>query len=154
MGSAIIALENITLTSVGGASYEAPIDALRLIMCRLCTDAAVPDSVLPVSRTPLVSVATYNIDLTCTMFLIQHTQPNSLQSIKVAAGKSGTEGSKADAREWARARIREDLVITRGILVQAGQLGILLSRFYELYRQIQLARLTKLQFADRDDVDI
>lgn len=77
-----------------------------------------------------------------------------LQNIKVAAGKSRTDKSKADAREWARARIREDLVIARGMLVQAGQLGILLSRLYELCRRTQLARLIKLHFADRNDVVI
>ncbi|OAQ61102.1 fungal transcriptional regulatory protein [Pochonia chlamydosporia 170] len=60
---------------------------------------------------------------------IQFTWPNFLQNIKVAAGKSGTDESKADAREWIQARIEEEPVITRSILVQAGQLSTLLSRY-------------------------
>ncbi|KAH8698650.1 fungal-specific transcription factor domain-containing protein [Talaromyces proteolyticus] len=39
---------------------------------------------------------------------MQFTWPAFLNNIKVAAGKSGTEESKADARSWLRARIAED----------------------------------------------
>ncbi|EFY89132.1 hypothetical protein MAC_04907 [Metarhizium acridum CQMa 102] len=114
---------------------------------RLCTDAAVFDSVLPASRPPrenpyrLAFPPTFRfnpqqlldqLSASChslpnkpnTLILsvtalshlghIQFTWPNFLQNIKVAAGKSGTDESKADAREWVRARIEEDPVITRG----------------------------------------
>ncbi|EFY91663.1 C6 and C2H2 transcription factor, putative [Metarhizium acridum CQMa 102] len=121
--------------------------ASRLIVRRLCTDAAVFDSVLPASRPPrenpyrLAFPPTFRfnpqqlldqLSASChslpnkpnTLILsvtalshlghIQFTWPNFLQNIKVAAGKSGTDESKADAREWVRARIEEDPVITRG----------------------------------------
>lgn len=60
---------------------------------------------------------------------MQFTWPGFLNNVKVAAGKSGTEESKADAQDWLRARIAEDPVGARSILVQAGQLSALLLRF-------------------------
>ncbi|KAL2127172.1 hypothetical protein VTI74DRAFT_11208 [Chaetomium olivicolor] len=60
---------------------------------------------------------------------MQFTWPGFLNNVKIAAGKSGTEESKADARSWVRARIEEDPVGARSILAQAGQLSALLSRF-------------------------
>ncbi|OBT68701.1 hypothetical protein VE03_01825 [Pseudogymnoascus sp. 23342-1-I1] len=60
---------------------------------------------------------------------IQFTWPGFLHNIKVAAGKSGTERSKADARLWLSTRISEDQVNARSILVHAGQLSALLMRF-------------------------
>ncbi|UNI15668.1 hypothetical protein JDV02_002179 [Purpureocillium takamizusanense] len=60
---------------------------------------------------------------------MQFTWPSFLNNVKIAAGKSGTEESKADARSWVRARIEEDPIGTRSILAQAGQLSALLSRF-------------------------
>ncbi|KFZ03327.1 hypothetical protein V502_11042 [Pseudogymnoascus sp. VKM F-4520 (FW-2644)] len=60
---------------------------------------------------------------------IQFTWPGFLHNIKVAAGKSGTERSKADARLWLSTRISEDQRNARSILVHAGQLSALLTRF-------------------------
>lgn len=60
---------------------------------------------------------------------MQFTWPGFLNNVKIAAGKSGTEESKQDARSWVRARIEEDPIGTRSILAQAGQLSTLLSRF-------------------------
>ncbi|OAQ75458.1 fungal transcriptional regulatory protein [Purpureocillium lilacinum] len=60
---------------------------------------------------------------------MQFTWPGFLNNVKIAAGKSGTEESKQDARSWVRARIDEDPIGTRSILAQAGQLSTLLSRF-------------------------
>lgn len=60
---------------------------------------------------------------------IQFTWPGFLHNIKVAAGKSGTERSKADARLWLSTRISEDQLNARSILVHAGQLSALLMRF-------------------------
>ncbi|KFY16961.1 hypothetical protein V492_00970 [Pseudogymnoascus sp. VKM F-4246] len=48
---------------------------------------------------------------------------------RFAAGKSGTERSKADARLWLSSRISEDQINARSILVHAGQLSALLLRF-------------------------
>ncbi|KAL1962696.1 hypothetical protein VTN77DRAFT_9240 [Rasamsonia byssochlamydoides] len=60
---------------------------------------------------------------------IQFTWSGFLDNIKIAAGKSGTEESKRDARAWLSARISEDPVSARSILVHAGQLSALLTRF-------------------------
>jgi hypothetical protein len=60
---------------------------------------------------------------------IQFTWPGFLDNIKIAAGKSGTENSKNEARLWLSARISEDPVSARSILVHAGQLSALLMRF-------------------------
>ncbi|PWI75924.1 C6 and C2H2 transcription factor [Purpureocillium lilacinum] len=60
---------------------------------------------------------------------MQFTWPGFLNNVKIAAGKSGTEESKQDARSWVRARIEEDPIGTRSILAHAGQLSTLLSRF-------------------------
>lgn len=60
---------------------------------------------------------------------IQFTWPAFLNNIKVAAGKSGTEESKADARSWLRTHIADDPMGARSILVHAGQLSALLLRF-------------------------
>jgi hypothetical protein len=60
---------------------------------------------------------------------IQFTWPGFLENIKIAAGKSGTENSKNGARAWLSARIAEDPVNARSILVHAGQISALLMRF-------------------------
>lgn len=60
---------------------------------------------------------------------IQFTWPGFLENIKIAAGKSGTETSKEDARLWLSAKIAEDQVSARSILVHAGQLSSLLLRY-------------------------
>ena len=60
---------------------------------------------------------------------MQFTWPGFLNDVKVAAGKSGTEESKADARESLRARIVEDAIGARFILSQAAQLSALLARY-------------------------
>ena len=60
---------------------------------------------------------------------IQFTWPGFLENIKIAAGKSGTEASKRDARSWLSSRISEDQVSAREILVHAGQLSSLLMRY-------------------------
>ncbi|KAH8805434.1 fungal transcriptional regulatory protein [Xylogone sp. PMI_703] len=60
---------------------------------------------------------------------IQFTWPGFLENIKIAAGKSGTEASKCDARSWLSSRISEDQISARAILVHAGQLNSLLIRY-------------------------
>ena len=60
---------------------------------------------------------------------VQFTWPGFLENIKIAAGKSGTEASKGEARSWLSSRILDDPVNARAILVHAGQLTSLLSRF-------------------------
>lgn len=60
---------------------------------------------------------------------IQFTWPGFLDNLKIAAGKSGTEKSKKDARSWLSARISEEPASARSILVHAGQLSALLMRF-------------------------
>ena len=70
-----------------------------------------------------------SVSALCHLAHIQFTWPGSLDNIKIAAGKSGTENSKTDARLWLSARISEDLVGARSILIHAGQLSALLMRF-------------------------
>jgi hypothetical protein len=60
---------------------------------------------------------------------IQFTWPGFLENMKIAAGKSGTEISKRDARVWLSSQISEDPINARAILVHAGQLSSLLMRF-------------------------
>ncbi|KIM99147.1 hypothetical protein OIDMADRAFT_56312 [Oidiodendron maius Zn] len=60
---------------------------------------------------------------------VQFTWPGFLENIKIAAGKSGTEASKGEARSWLSSRILDDPVNARAILVHAGQLTSLLARF-------------------------
>ena len=60
---------------------------------------------------------------------MQFTWPAFLNNVKVAAGKSGTEESKADARAWIQSRITEDPIGARSILAHAGQLSALLLRY-------------------------
>ncbi|OAA50753.1 Fungal transcriptional regulatory protein [Beauveria brongniartii RCEF 3172] len=60
---------------------------------------------------------------------LQFTWPAFLNNAKIAAGKSGTEESKASARAWIRSRVSVDPAGARFILTQAGQLGALLARY-------------------------
>ncbi|EGX97024.1 Fungal transcriptional regulatory protein [Cordyceps militaris CM01] len=60
---------------------------------------------------------------------MQFTWPGFLNNIKIAAGKSGTEESKATAREWIQSRIQDDPAGARFILAQAGQLSAVLARY-------------------------
>lgn len=60
---------------------------------------------------------------------IQFTWLGFLDKVKIAAGKSGTDTSKRDARGWLSARINEDPIRARSILLHAGQLNSLISRF-------------------------
>ncbi|OAA69693.1 Fungal transcriptional regulatory protein [Cordyceps fumosorosea ARSEF 2679] len=60
---------------------------------------------------------------------VQFTWPGFLNTVKVAAGKSGTEESKAGARAWIRSRVQDDPAGARFILAQAGQLSALLARY-------------------------
>ncbi|KZO90459.1 hypothetical protein CALVIDRAFT_490418 [Calocera viscosa TUFC12733] len=60
---------------------------------------------------------------------IQFTWPRFLDNVKVAAGKSGTETSKSQARTWLSGHMAEDPVRTRSIIVHAGRLNALLLRF-------------------------
>lgn len=59
---------------------------------------------------------------------MQFTWDGFLNRVKVAAGKSGTEESKAEARSLIRSQIAEDPVGARFILVQASCLGTILAR--------------------------
>lgn len=59
---------------------------------------------------------------------MQFTWDGFLNSVKVAAGKSGTEESKAEARIWIQSQIAEDPIGARFILAQAGRLGAILAR--------------------------
>lgn len=60
---------------------------------------------------------------------IQFTWPGFLDKVKIAAGKSGTEESKLNARAWLASRISDDVICARSILVHSGQLNALLIRF-------------------------
>jgi hypothetical protein len=60
---------------------------------------------------------------------MQFTWPGFLDKVKIAAGKSGTEESKLNARAWLSSRISDDVIGARSILVHAGQLNALLIRF-------------------------
>lgn len=60
---------------------------------------------------------------------IQFTWPGFLDKVKIAAGKSGSDESKRDARSWLSTRIAEDPISARSTLVHAGQLNALLMRF-------------------------
>ncbi|KAJ6443388.1 Heat Labile Enterotoxin Type Iib [Purpureocillium lavendulum] len=81
---------------------------------------------------------------------MQFTWPGFLNNVKIAAGKSGTEESKSDARSWVRARIEEDPVGMRSILAQAGQLSSLLSRFtFEPMEHENVTQLGKYQSLSR-----
>lgn len=60
---------------------------------------------------------------------MQFTWPGFLNNIKIAAGKSGTEESKATARDWVQSRINDDPAGARHILTQAGQLSAVLARY-------------------------
>jgi hypothetical protein len=60
---------------------------------------------------------------------IQFTWPGFLENIKIAAGKSGTDTSKINARLWISAKIAQDQIGARSILAHAGQLSSLLLRY-------------------------
>lgn len=60
---------------------------------------------------------------------IQFIWPGFIENIKIAAGKSGTETSKKDARLWLSTRIDQDQVGSRSILAHAGQLTSLILRY-------------------------
>ncbi|BCS28427.1 uncharacterized protein APUU_61475A [Aspergillus puulaauensis] len=60
---------------------------------------------------------------------LQFTWTGFLDKVKIAAGKSGTEESKLNARSWLSSRISDDVVGARSILVHAGRLNALLIRF-------------------------
>ncbi|KAJ5963060.1 hypothetical protein N7481_013365 [Penicillium waksmanii] len=60
---------------------------------------------------------------------LQFTWTGFLDEVKIAAGKSGTEESKLNARSWLSSRISDDIIGARSILVHAGRLNALLIRF-------------------------
>ncbi|CEL02560.1 hypothetical protein ASPCAL03728 [Aspergillus calidoustus] len=60
---------------------------------------------------------------------LQFTWTGFLDKVKIAAGKSGTEESKLNARSWLSSKISDDVVGARSILVHAGRLNALLIRF-------------------------
>jgi hypothetical protein len=60
---------------------------------------------------------------------IQFSWSGFLDNLKVAAGKSGTDDSKQEARSWLTTHISKDPMVARSVLVHAGQLTALLVRF-------------------------